>query len=426
MNINNIIEILATEFSIYYVIYKFLGHNMNKKFILCPIITVVSILLLELNNYADIIFAIVSLALYFLLPCIIFHSIKYLSVTFGIVGSVSLINMMSNFILSLTGVSDLIYTICHIVINLCLILCILLISLKKNNISVFRLLYENSKRIFVVIDIYIWELLFLITALTALFISYPHAQIATLVSILIVISMVISFITFFLLISKNMKSIHYQSINKQVERNIEEQLNYYNRLSQYNNDLRKFRHDYKNLQIGLLARLKEGNIDEAIKFLNDCNSMVSTSGVIFHTGNTIIDSMLFDKLSQVKDTNITLSFNGVFPENPMNAADLCAVFGNLVDNTIEACLRLPENHTKNIEIHLMPQQDYLFISFMNPVTEKVKINNNSVATTKGNKDNHGIGLYSVKKILKKYDGHLTMDCSNTTFTTKIDFRIKGD
>ena len=63
---------------------------------------------------------------------------------------------------------------------------------------------------------------------------------------------------------------------------------------------------------------------------------------------------------------------------------------------------------------------------MNPVTEKVIINNNSVTTTKDNKDDHGIGLYSVKKILKKYDGHLTMSCSNTTFTTRIDFRIKSD
>ena len=154
--------------------------------------------------------------------------------------------------------------------------------------------------------------------------------------------------------------------------------------------------------------------------------MVSNSDVMFHTGNTVIDSLLFDKLSQVKDTNITLNFNGVFPENPMNTADLCVVFGNLVDNTIEACLKLPETHIKNIEIFLTPQQDYLFISFMNPVTEKVIINNNSVTTTKDNKDDHGIGLYSVKKILKKYDGHLTMSCSNTTFTTRIDFRIKSD
>lgn len=426
MNVNNIVEIIATEFSIYYFIYKYLGHNMNKKFILCPIITATSILLLELNNYSDIIYAIVCLTLYFLLPYIILRSIKYLSVTLGIVGSVSLTNMMSNFIISLTELPDLIYAVCHIVINILLILCIILFSLNKNILSGFKLMYKNSKRIFMVVDIYIWELVFLLSALGNLFIAYPHAQIATLVSILIVLSMVISFITFFLLISKNMKSIHYQSINKQVERNIEEQINYYNRLSQYNDDLRKFRHNYQNLQIGLLAQLKEGNIDEAIKFLNDCNSMVSASDVIFHTGNTVIDSLLFDKLSQVKDTNITLNFNGVFPENPMNTADLCVVFGNLVDNAIEACLKLPEDHIKNIEIFLTPQQDYLFINFMNPVTEKVIIKNNTVTSTKDNKEDHGIGLYSVKKILKKYDGHLTMDCSNTTFTTRIDFRIKGN
>lgn len=424
MNINNIVEIIVTEFLIYYFIYKYLGHNMNKKLILCPVTTVILILLLELNNYTDILYAFVCLVLYFLLPCIIAHSLQYLSVIIGIVGSVSLINMISNFILSLTELSDFIYALCHIIINTLVILCIILLSLHKNNVFSFRLLYKNSKRIFIIIDIYIWELLLLITALTALFLSYPHAQIATLVSILIVLSMVVSFISFFLLISKNMKSIHYQSVSKMVERNIEEQVNYYNRLSQYNDDLRKFKHDYQNLQIGLLAQLKEGNIDEAIKFLNDCNSMITNSDLPYHTGNTVIDSLLFDKSRQIKDKNITINFNGVFPQNPMNTADLCAVFGNIIDNAIESCLNLPKSKNKNIEIFLTQNHDYLFISFINPVLNAVEINDNSVTTTKENKKEHGIGLYSVKKILKKYDGHLSLKCTDTTFTTNIDFQIK--
>ncbi|MGN1112460.1 MAG: sensor histidine kinase [Acutalibacteraceae bacterium] len=260
-------------------------------------------------------------------------------------------------------------------------------------------------------------------ALSNLFIVYPHAQIANFVTILIVLSMIVSFISFFLLISKNMKSIHYQSVNKLVEQNIEEQVNYYNRLSQYNDDLRKFKHDYENLKIGLLAQLNEGNIDEAVKFLNDCSSMISNSDVLYHSGNPVIDSLLFDKANQVKDSNITINFNGLFPQNPMNTADLCAVFGNIIDNAIEACLKLPKDENKNIEIFLSQKHDYIFITFINPVLNTVEIKNNTVATTKDNKDEHGIGLYSVRKILKKYDGHLSLISDNKVFTTKIDFRI---
>lgn len=426
MNVNNIVEIIATEFSVYYFIYKYLGHNMNKKFILCPITTLLLIVSLETTSYSDIIYLITCLILYFLLPNIIFQSGKYLSIVIGIVGFTSLINMMSNFILTLTELPDLMYALCHIIINIFVILLLIIFSLNKNIIFSLKSLYESSKRIFIIIDIYIWELLCLLCALGNLFLAYPHAQIATLVSILIVISMIVSFVTFFLLISKNMKSLHYQSISEMAEHNIEEQLNYYNRLSQYNEDLRKFKHDYQNLQIGLLAQLKEGNIDEAIKFLNDCNSMVSTSDILYHTGNTVIDSLLFDKINQVKDKNITINFNGVFPENPMNNADLCAVFGNIIDNAIESCLRLPESANRNIEIFLIKKHDYLFITFMNPVLEAADINDNSIATSKDNKKEHGIGLYSVKKILKKYDGHLTLDSTDTAFTTKIDFQIKND
>lgn len=340
MNINNIVEIIATEFFIYYFICKYLGHNMNKTFILCPTVTILMTVLLEMSNYTDIIYFFTCLILYFILPNIIFCSVKYISIIIGMVGFTSLINMMSNFILSLTELPQLIYALCHITINILVILLLIVLSLNNNIILSIKSLYESSKRIFIVIDIYIWELLLLLTALANLFLAYPHAQIATIVSILIVLSMVVSFVSFFLLISKNMKSIHYQSVNKLVEQNIEEQVNYYNRLSQYNDDLRKFKHDYENLKIGLLAQLKEGNIDEAVNFLNDCSSMISTSDVLYHTGSPVIDSLLFDKANQVKDSNITINFNGIFPQNPMNTADLCAVFGNIVDNAIEACRKL--------------------------------------------------------------------------------------
>lgn len=426
MNINNIVEIIATQFSIYYFICKYLGHNINNKFILCPISTVIVIIILELNNYSEILYNILCLALYILLPNIIAGSKKYLSVIIGLVGSVSLINMIFNFILSLTKLPDSIYALCHITINILIIICFVLISLNRNILLSFKSLFATSSKIFIIIDIYIWELVFLLSALANLFLAYPHAQIATLVAILIVVSMIISFIGFFLLISKNMKSIHYQNINKLVEHNIEEQLNYYNRLSQYNDDLRKFKHDYQNLQIGLLAHLKEGNIDEAIKFLNDCNSMVSTSDVLYHTGSPVIDSLLFDKASQVKDKNITINFNGVFPENPMNNADLCAVFGNIIDNAIESCLKLPEASNKNIEIFLTKNRDYLFITCINPSPDNVEINDNSITTTKNNKKEHGIGLYSVKKILKKYDGHLSLSCKDNVFTTKFDFQLQSE
>lgn len=424
MNINNIIEIITFEFSIYYFIYKYLGHNISKKFILCPIITAILIVLLEINNYPDILYFIVSLVLYFLLPCIIVKSIKHLSVITGVIGGLTLINFITDLFLSLTNLPEFIYTLCHFAIYLLPIPCIILLSLHKSFIYNFRSLYKTSKNLFIIIDIYIWELILLLSTLSSLFIIYPHAQVANFVTVLIVLSMVVSFISFFLLISKNMKSIHYQSVNKLVEQNIEEQVNYYNRLSQYNDDLRKFKHDYENLKIGLLAQLKEGNIDEAVNFLNDCSSMISTSDLLYHTGSPVIDSLLFDKANQVKDSNITINFNGLFPQNPMNTADLCAVFGNIVDNAIEACLKLPKADSKNIEIFVNQKQDYIFITFINPVSEVVEIRDNAVATTKDNKKEHGIGLYSVRKILKKYDGHLSLNSDDKVFTTKIDFQIK--
>lgn len=432
MNIQNIVELIFTEFYIYYFLYKYLGHKMNKRFILCPIAVVLTIVFSEIilsvvsHDLAYPMRIILTLILHFLLPSIIIKSCKPLPVTIGIVGITTLINAIAFMLIPLSTSSEIFYSVCNIIINLFTLLLIILLSINESITYKFKSLYTNSNRIFIIIDIYIWELVFVVTSLSVLFLQYPHAQIANFVTILIVLSIVISFVSFFLLISKNMKSIHYQSINKLYEKNIEEQVNYYNRLSQYNDDLRKFKHDYENLQIGLLTELKKGNIEEAVKYLNDCNNMINNPDSLYNTGNSIIDSMLYDKSSHVKDKNITINFNGVFPQNPMNTADLCAVFGNLIDNAVEACLKLPESVNKNIEIFLQQRQDYIFITFINPVMETVEIKNNTLTTTKDNKKEHGIGLYSVKKILKKYDGHLDLSCMDNLFTTKFDFQIKAN
>ena len=133
--------------------------------------------------------------------------------------------------------------------------------------------------------------------------------------------------------------------------------------------------------------------------------------------------MLSDKVKTAENSNITISFSGLIPSDAINPVDLCIIFGNMIDNAIEACEKISVEKNKIINISAKQQQDYMFITITNPVVENIKIKNNIIPSTKDDKKMHGIGIYSVKQILDKHYGHFKLECIDRTFTVYIDFRI---
>ncbi len=63
----------------------------------------------------------------------------------------------------------------------------------------------------------------------------------------------------------------------------------------------------------------------------------------------------------------------------------------------------------------------MFLTISNPVAENIKIHNNTIQTTKQDKANHGFGIYSLQKIVDKYNGTLTLSYENELFKTEFTF-----
>lgn len=80
----------------------------------------------------------------------------------------------------------------------------------------------------------------------------------------------------------------------------------------------------------------------------------------------------------IKNINI----NGLIPKDFFNPADLCIVFGNALDNAIEACLKLQNDIQKNITVTIKQKSTFLLIKITNPAGEGVYIKNNTVVSTK--------------------------------------------
>lgn len=218
-----------------------------------------------------------------------------------------------------------------------------------------------------------------------------------------------------------------KSQNERFQKDIEAQAKHYSDLAKANYELRRFKHDFGNMKIGLSKALNDGDCEGALDMLNSAAIDMQRSSediVGFDTGNGIVDAILADKQSRAKNNNIRIVFNGSVPPNSIAPTDLCVIFGNTLDNAIEACEKISADTEKIVFVTCKCNSGFIFIDIRNPVAEDVVIHGTNIETSKPDKASHGYGLYSLNKTVKKLDGEVKLSCVDKIFKVEIDFSLE--
>lgn len=84
----------------------------------------------------------------------------------------------------------------------------------------------------------------------------------------------------------------------------------------------------------------------------------------------------------------------------LNALDIISIFGNILDNAIEAC---EKNEKREIYFKIWEANGFVFIKEENPMAE-ILMKQSKFITTKHDRDLHGLGLTCVEEAIKHYDG----------------------
>lgn len=219
---------------------------------------------------------------------------------------------------------------------------------------------------------------------------------------------------------------HMKIVAKGYEHQIHAQAEHYRQLADANYEVRRFRHDFKNMSIAIGTLLNRGENQEALRLLRQCSEALEAPGGFqptFETGNGIADALLTEKQSLAAKCGTTIRFEGALPQTALSPTDLCVILGNTLDNALEACQKLPANLPKTISVTCHSLGGFLLLSVTNPLQEKVSIKNGGIPTTKENKTLHGFGLYSLHSMVKKYHGQLRLSSTRESFTVEIDLCI---
>lgn len=152
-----------------------------------------------------------------------------------------------------------------------------------------------------------------------------------------------------------------------------------------------------------------GDIGNKREFINKLIQEDSIMYTIEYCDNKIIDAILYNKLLLAKTKDIQPIVQVLLPENiPISPITLMSVYTNLLDNAIEATVKL-QKKDRFLNIESIIKANYLIIKVENSKLPDEKISLHKRSTSKKDIANHGLGIQILQRICKEHRGSFTVD-----------------
>lgn len=172
-------------------------------------------------------------------------------------------------------------------------------------------------------------------------------------------------------------------------------------------------HDMKH-QISHITSTTE---PDAIRELEQIISVYDSS---LQTGNEILDVCLMEKKLLCEKNSIKLDCiaNGQCLSF-MQPSDLFSLFGNALDNAMEAVCKLDDVEKRIIFVSVKEELGMAIIHVENNYTGELIMADGIPRTSKDDEFYHGYGVKSIRMVVEKYDGNMALLPQNGIFNLNI-------
>lgn len=182
--------------------------------------------------------------------------------------------------------------------------------------------------------------------------------------------------------------------------------------------VKALRHDMRHhlKEITDLARTEKNQ--ELIEYVLKMDDYIRLDEDVVDTGNTAIDGILNYKIAEAKKKGIAVTVHIAVPDEvTLSVFDMNIIFGNLMDNAMEA---MYEIENPFIDIDIRYSQNCMFIQIMNPYnTQIVYSREGKIKSTKKEHAEHGFGIENIKRVVENYFGDISIQTEKNMFVVKI-------
>lgn len=182
-------------------------------------------------------------------------------------------------------------------------------------------------------------------------------------------------------------------------------------------------HDMKHT-IHRMTKVTELADERELKNIQD---LISLYDVSVNTDNRVLNLVLAEKSIVCQKSGIQMSCIADGEKlNFMEEADIYSLFQNAIENAISAVQELEDEEKRVISLMIKPALGFLSICIENYYQGELKFQDGLPVTDKKDKDYHGYGIKSMRYLVQKYHGDLTIKAENGIFTLSILFPLEQE
>ena len=176
---------------------------------------------------------------------------------------------------------------------------------------------------------------------------------------------------------------------------------------------RRLTHEFTNHIEALTLLLQQGEYEEAKAYLATVTKIIAAHTTIMNTHNPLLDALLSKKYEEATRKGVMLYFD--LPDLraiPLEKTDLVMVVSNLLNNAIDAAAQAdpPE-----VYFRMRKTEEELLLSVRNRVRENLDLPDGQLPRSTKKEPGHGIGLWNVTDVLRKYQGEYAISCRDKWF-----------
>ena len=176
---------------------------------------------------------------------------------------------------------------------------------------------------------------------------------------------------------------------------------------------RRLTHEFTNHIEALTLLLQQGEYEEAKAYLATVTKIIAAHTTIMNTHNPLLDALLSKKYEEATRKGVMLYFD--LPDLraiPLEKTDLVMVVSNLLNNAIDAAAQAdpPE-----VYFRMRKTEEELLLSVRNRVRENLDLPDGQLPRSTKKEPGHGIGLWNVTDVLRKYQGEYAISCRDRWF-----------
>lgn len=175
----------------------------------------------------------------------------------------------------------------------------------------------------------------------------------------------------------------------------------YKMLEEQYEQAERLRHDMKNHLIALSGLLEDREWEKMRAYLQKMGNSGSLETDGDATGNKVVDALLYRKRKIAEEKHILwkcdVQMSGL---GGIDEFDLCVLFGNILDNAVEACERLGNGRERFIDIQARIIKRY----FLLEVKNSADVEANEKRRAAGGEYMHGIGTLNIQDMVQRYHG----------------------